>query len=109
MALSNQDIAILVVIAAVGGAYLLYNNNNKKSTLSENTTSTISNGIKSGTQTPDTSYGRDFILAMEKAVSRVFQNLSSVLVDCSNLEESWWNKSNLIFFVEMKSYYREDH
>lgn len=66
MALSTQDLAILIVIAGLGGAYLLYGNSKKPV---EAAVSSFVNGSTSGTATPDTNYGRDFILAMEKSVS----------------------------------------
>lgn len=69
MGLSNQDLAILGVVALLGGAYLLYGNSKKPV---EAATSAFVNGKVSGTATPDISYGRDFVLAMEKAVSTLF-------------------------------------
>lgn len=61
---STQDLAILAFLAALGAAYLLYGGSAKPKS-----TDAFANG---GAKTPDGgSAGRDFVKAMEKAVSVV--------------------------------------
>lgn len=64
MALSNQDLAILLAVAGAGGAYL-YMNKNKK------TVQVAGGAVANGAAKVevDAGTGRDFVAAMEKAVS----------------------------------------
>lgn len=67
MALSTTDLAILIIIALAGGAYL-FSGSSKKAA---EATSAHTNG-SAKTSSDESSTGRDFVAAMEKAVSHHF-------------------------------------